>query len=482
MHVPRLILGLFVALLVLAAPAIAATPEQTALESMFHAKAVDPSLFAETFTAQVPVSTVQGLIDGYRRRFGELRSVAKDGSDYQLTFPKGSLRATINLDSNGKIAGLLFHDEVSDADRAALERVLKADHVSPEWFADSFLAQVPVVQLDAGLAQIRAQEGKFAKVEVRNGSYYSVFEKGENKTQIALDSAGKITTLFLGPPTARTSSLDDALQKLRAGPARVSYLILEGRTDVAALDADTPMAVGSAFKLAVLDALRIEIQQKRRSWRDVGPLESLAKSLPSGTYQDWPDGTPISLAAYAAQMISISDNTAADSLIRIVGRRAVEAVAPRNRPFLTTREMFQLKSKNAPLRDEYRRANVEQRRALLARLDALPAPTIDGLDLSPAYLDIEWYFTPRELCGLMARVQDLELMTINPGFPKDSWKRVAYKGGSDAGVLNLTSYLTAPSGTSYCVTATWNDPKNPIDETAAEGAYGAVLDQLSKWP
>jgi hypothetical protein len=71
-------------------------------------------------------------------------------------------------------------------------------------------------------------------------------------------------------------------------------------------------------------------------------------------------------------------------------------------------------------------------------------------------------------------------MTINPGIPSPGWKRIAYKGGSDAGVLNLTSYVTAPDGTSYCVSATWNDRTRSPDENACIAAFGAVLAQLAR--
>ena len=61
-----------------------------------------------------------------------------------------------------------------------------------------------------------------------------------------------------------------------------------------------------------------------------------------------PDGTQISVQDAAAKMISISDNTATDMLINLVGRSAVEAALTSagmanpalDRPFLTTREAF----------------------------------------------------------------------------------------------------------------------------------------------
>ena len=82
------------------------------------------------------------------------------------------------------------------------------------------------------------------------------------------------------------------------------------------------------------------------------PLDSALRSLPSGVLQSWPAGTPMTVESLAILMISQSDNTAADRLLHLLGRERVESrtrVAgnthvARNTPFLTTREMFALKT------------------------------------------------------------------------------------------------------------------------------------------
>lgn len=75
------------------------------------------------------------------------------------------------------------------------------------------------------------------------------------------------------------------------------------------------------------------------------------------------------------------------------------------------------------------------------RIDQLPRPSVDVFVGGPVATDIEWWFSTAELCGLMEQVQGLLLMSINPGLanPTD-WQRIAYKGGSEPGVLNLTTY------------------------------------------
>jgi beta-lactamase class A len=105
--------------------------------------------------------------------------------------------------------------------------------------------------------------------------------------------------------------------------------------------------------------------------------------------QDEPDGTQISVLEAAVKMISISDNTATDILIDLVGRSAVEAALTEtgmakpslNRPFLTTRETFVLTLEQWPaLAKRYVAADEAGRRALLANtVDRLPLPDMTAM-------------------------------------------------------------------------------------------------------
>jgi beta-lactamase class A len=178
-------------------------------------------------------------------------------------------------------------------------------------------------------------------------------------------------------------------------------------------------------------------------------------------------------------MISISDNTAADALLFIAGRDKVEAVSPRNTPFLSTREAFVLKDPaNAALLARFRAADTAGKRALLPDLDKLPLPD-PGIFTGPLATDIEWYFTPSELCTLVDGVRDLGAMQINPGIAdKKDWQQVAFKGGSEPGVLNLTTALTGKNGHHYCVAATWNN-NAALDESKFFTLYGGILASLA---
>jgi beta-lactamase class A len=342
-------------------------------------------------------------------------------------------------------------------------------------FADSFLRQVPPEQVQSLLASLRQDLGEYRGVQPTDdpNRYRVDFERGHLLARIALNPVGQIGSLLLEPSAL---SPEEAIAQLQQANARTSLLILKNGEELAALNPDEPLAVGSTFKLAVLAALRQQIESGDRTWDDSVQLRPAWKSLPSGLLQDWPDGTALTLETLATLMISLSDNTATDALIHLVGRTAVEAFSPRNTPFLTTREAFALKDpENAPLLQRYREGDEAERRALLPQLESAPLPPAALFEGDPVALDVEWFFTARELCELMAALQDLPLMGVNPGVanPAD-WAQVTYKGGSEPGVLNLTTGLRDAAENQFCLSATWNNAEEPLDEQA----WGILYDQI----
>jgi beta-lactamase class A len=366
--------------------------------------------------------------------------------------------------------------------RSRIDTMLRTGHADPAWFSQTFLTQIPASYVDQVIAGLTKRLGTYQSVEFAPEKFIAHFTGGTDDVLIHLDTDNKIDGLLFKPPAIKTSSIDDALRSLARFSGIVSYVIVkEGRSESAALNPSTPLAVGSAFKLAVLNGLLDEIKRRSRRWDQVVPLAAHWKSLPSGILRNWPSGTPLTLATYAAEMISISDNTAADALIRIVGPDALRPYAAGNVPFLTTREAFILKSSAAEnFRAIYIAAGTPAARAVvLRRIYAFPLPTIANLVTTPI-LAIEWHYSVRELCNLMRRVAELPLMSINPGVADASaFRHVAFKGGSDFGIINLTTMVTTRLGTRFCFSATLNDPQRAIDEQSFESAYGAVLPHLA---
>ncbi len=362
--------------------------------------------------------------------------------------------------------------------QGALERLFTASNINEDWFTPEFLQHVPSQQLTAIIGQLKAQLGAYRGVKPQGDKFRISFANGEDTAQISLRE-GRIAALFFQAPEQTVANLDAALAEFKQLPGRASVEVLADGRERASLQPVLPLAVGSAFKLAIAAALQTRVDEKRLRWDHVLAMQPSLQSLRTGILQTWPDDAQLTVYSLAALMISQSDNTAADTLAYYLGRPAVEAFAPKNHPMLRTREAFVLKDpQNADLLERWRHGTEAQRLQILEDADKRALPSEAIFNNGPLALDVEWFFSASELCGLMQRVAHLSFMSINPGVADPAeWKKVAYKGGSEPGVLNFTTSLTSMSGRRYCVAATWNDSK-ALDETKFASLYKSLLSTL----
>lgn len=343
------------------------------------------------------------------------------------------------------------------------------------WFAPSFRTKLAPDRLAEIVADLKAEHGALESIERRRKGYLVRLNKAALPTEISFDAKGRIASLRFKKAEPEFRDIAAARAAFAALPGTAALLVRKGEAEPLAMNAKLRLSVGSAFKLAVLAAIEDAVTAKRLAWDQVVSLKDGWRSLPTGILQDWPTGQKLTLESLAGLMISLSDNTAADALLALAGRPAVEALAPGNAPFLDTRSFFVLKAPvNQELRTRYEAADATGRLALLAEAGGrpLPAPAEVAEVVTPK---VGWFFSLQELCGLMGRVAHLPALHINPGLATpQAWTSVAFKGGGDAGVLNLTSELVTKKGVRRCVAATWNDDAS-LDRGRFFALYGALL-------
>lgn len=286
------------------------------------------------------------------------------------------------------------------------------------------------------------------------------------------------------PPQAVSPDITRLLGVLNSFPGKTSIVIKQDGRDLVAVNADTPLAVGSSFKIPVLLGLRKQVDAGLHRWDEVVPLKAEWKvpgSAGSDLF-DWAAGEPFTIETYAGYMISKSDNTATDAVIGIVGRENIEPYTSRNQPLLSTHDLFILKSTtNRSLLERWRSADEAGRRAMLPMLDTMPLAA-EGYLSVPYALDAEWFFTNHELCSLIGQVADLPAMRIFPGPAKaDDWAAVAYKGGSEPGVISTTTWVQSRDGQhTYCISGTWNNDQTVVDsDTFVKEIMGGLFAALA---
>jgi Beta-lactamase enzyme family/ORF 12 gene product N-terminal len=382
-------------------------------------------------------------------------------------------------------------------------------------FDESFLSQVSPATLNTALAQAGvslAGSGtvRLAAVAVdRPRLLVATAARGEDPpaltVTLGVDAEGLISGLTLKPLLPATPTTWTAVDAAVCSVAPDVHLLVADTTGGAcrpihAIDPATPAPLGSMFKLYVLDALGRAVAAGRVSWDQPLTITAARKSLPSGVLRDLPDGACVSVRETAAKMISISDNTAADMLIGLLGRSAVEAAVTatgmaqprRDRPFLTTREFFTLKLDRWPtLARRYAAADEAGRRALLADVvDRLPLPALDGARGWTAPREIggvEWFASAEDVCraymslAALARRPGLgplgDVLEINDGglgLDRTEWRTTWFKGGGEPGVMTLGYLATARDGRRYFVGVLAQDRSAPIEPSAAATLLSAI--------
>jgi beta-lactamase class A len=386
-------------------------------------------------------------------------------------------------------------------------------------FTSAFLKAVPAAQVPGIFGQLAAMkpwaltgfEGKVTSTQL-----VAILTRGDGqywRLTLVTTSSEQIDGLLVsaGP------DLDPALQSFDAIDAKTAAIAGNVSELAATIDstgactathslaADKSRALGSQFKLWVLATLADQIQSGTHAWTDTLAIQDQYKSLPSGTFQNQPNGTMLPLTAFAENMISISDNTAADHLLFFVGRDNVETMLTttkhhdptQNQPFLSTRELFDLKLLVSPAdRTTYENDSIADKRTALMTYDTTLDPRTANASgwTTPIEIDkLEWFATPGDLCNVMSALKTYgdkpvnaevaHALSINPGLPDDAqlFSYIGYKGGSEPGVLTMSWLLQRASDKTWrFYSIEFNDTTKAINEDAATYVAGAGRALLAK--
>lgn len=375
-----------------------------------------------------------------------------------------------------------------------------------EHFSPDFLTAVPAAQMVSSTQAIAGQlaplrfvrfEGESTETEAI--AYVESDTAGAFNLSIAVNPEPPhlIVGLLIEPATATPATpvvapswenLDRQLGALAPTVEVTAAELVDAQLQpIHALKSAAPIAIGSVFKLYVLGELGRQIAAGEAAWDEPLAIRDEWKSLPSGGMHDLPAGTEFPLRHYAEQMISVSDNTAADHLLFRLGREQVEAIqtpmgnthAERNVPFISAREQFVLKLALPPERVEaYIAASSDEKRRLLAEeIDPTPV-TLEQAEswTEPRYIDtLEWFASGEDLCRAMAALHSMsmqpelaplrDVLAINPGIELDSatWPYIGFKGGSEVGVLTVSWLLQRADGRWFTLNLGLNNTEQAID-------------------
>jgi hypothetical protein len=383
--------------------------------------------------------------------------------------------------------------------------VLKGTLPADRFFAVSFLNEIPASQIAEIARQLESQHGTLTGLAATrpegpaNGEVDLNYQRAVVTMQLVVGQ--QLPSMAIGLLVTKVSVRGDGWQLLerdyRALPGRSTLFVANINRQVEpliSLNGSEQFAIGSTFKLWPLAEAARQVQAGKRRWSDVVPLG--APSFPSGISQDWPKSAPMTLHTLATLAISISDNSATDSLMDALGRSAVDQqlvdaghTSPGSTlPLLKTVEAFWLKTSAAASdRARWINGSLKDRRALINQMKA----SISRIDRTtfgdkPAFInDVEWFASGQDVARLFATIratgskEAMDILAINRPLPKatqDRFRYVGYKGGSEPGVMSMSFLLQRKDGSWLVVTGSWNNPVAAVNERLFEGLMQRAVD------
>lgn len=302
--------------------------------------------------------------------------------------------------------------------------------------------------------------------------------------------------VMLAAMCCRSAVADDSADKVAAVakqafaevPGTVGYLFTEitgdGVKPLYGQNEDERFAVGSSFKLYILGTLAAEANADRRQFDNIMRLQPQWIGPPASELAGWPIDSPVTLHTLALKMISISDNTATDHLLHLLGREPIEAqmaamghAHPQwNRPLLSTREMTSLRDKrtNMPGREYNKLSEAAKRKFLAEKFSG--QPDYEQLDFDTAAYNVaEWYATPLDMARALAWLKRHSepnqpaapirgILATETKLPHDEkiWPYVGFKGGSEDQLICGNWLLKNQNGRWYTFHVFCNSPHEGV--------------------
>jgi hypothetical protein len=404
----------------------------------------------------------------------------------------------------------------------AMSTVPLTEQVIDAHFSSSFLKSVNPDQINTALTSVQSASGSSAAdpsgasldglLVVEPSALQAVATIGTTKwtISISVNAEGLIEGLLLSryvPPPTSWDQLDGDLAAIAPDVGFLAARVSSNGTciPIHQVAASTTRPLASMFKLFVLGALTQQIAEGKITWDQKLTVTSALKSIGSiqGSLQYSPVGTQVTVEEAATKMISLSDNTAADMLINLVGRTAVESQvhqwtgsATLNNPFFTTRELFLLHYVNYPaLANRYLALKPSERASFLtSSVDPLSLGQVHESTSPRDVGSLEWFASPLDMCRAFVGLQQLStrpglapidsVLSTNQGgigLTKPTWSTVWFKGGSEPGVLTLGYLAKKSDGQTYVVVAMAENPAAAFRASSttdlvsiARGAFGLI--------
>ncbi|MFC3832880.1 MULTISPECIES: serine hydrolase [Deinococcus] len=351
-----------------------------------------------------------------------------------------------------------------------------------DFFSNATKTTVDVIEIQEKLEKILQMSGKLLSVEPSGDLWRVNFRTRVLLVRIVVNALMKISDLRVISMMDVCESIDSICDEIRDFGDCVSFSITRNGLEVQNHRVDSQMQIASLFKLFIAR----EYLDLKKNYSDfdnrIIKIDSAMVSLQTGILQDFPDKTYINYNMIFNLMLCLSDNTAADMLLDIVGRSSIEKyLSESSIPAMKTRECYVMNTYYEKYADLWFASDYHTRLKVLASTP-YDTPSILHFYREMIGTPIGWYSTAKKINNVMSDLIECSILGFGKPpiiFDVNRFTFFRYKGGSSPGVYAVSISLKCHSSDLYTMTFILNNFLSHMDFDTMQRKLIALIRKMS---
>lgn len=308
--------------------------------------------------------------------------------------------------------------------------------------------------------QLKAIEDSFSRLKICSqnilvweaGNFWRIKSSGLSMmANIKLNKFDQIIDLSFFNILNKDQSIDKLLESLKYISEDFGFCLIKNGDISFNIKSDHKFQIASLFKLWIIKY----IESNDYDLLNFIQIDEYDKSIESGLLHKFSKGSSITIDQAIFMMCVYSDNTAADILLNLFGKRNI-ALLNNLDILISTREWFIINN-SEDLIKLWIESDLKERRNLLNSLSS--SKQIDQFDQPPV---IGWESTPESIAMLM---RDINNQYLTFGYPPvvydpSAFQKVYYKGGHAPGIFSFACKIITRNDTEFTLCGLINSIDN----------------------
>ncbi|HEY8278815.1 MAG TPA: serine hydrolase [Bdellovibrionota bacterium] len=267
-----------------------------------------------------------------------------------------------------------------DTDLCGLGKVINRHRLATDFY---HVTQVNAVKEEYEYLQSRL--GKCRSFEKQMDGYRAFMVEGTVDFGLDFTDSGELLKVEISSAARTNDSYALAIADFSGTAVRPSYFLAKNGEAILSRDDDKPFSAPRSRYIQLLGQLSDQVQKKGTAWAAVVPIENAKKAEKAEFLNQFPEGSLFTVDTLKNFVLFYEDGSAADHLLALLDRNALNRLERKQGYFLSNRE-----------RDELAAGKVA----------SLKVNGADGRPLEITKANLGWHLATRDACAGLYKLRD----------------------------------------------------------------------------